>query len=288
MASRLLIITLAIATGPALGEPPDPPAAPDTPSTPPTQVVPPPPAVPAPADPFPHLRIDRETKTIEFDGIVPIDAHVKASTKVYLEVIVCTPDTKEHESLVLTKVKPSHLHAALLSLGLQPGRPGAFEWKDKQLTSTPAAGPALDVAFIYNTPAGDTVEARPSEWVQLESTGRNLADSAPDGGFLFAGSMFIATDAGERYRADSDGTLIGLTTFGGETIAWSQIFSPQAEIQEPDWIADRTRVPPYNTPVKIRIRPAAEPSKAPPPGPSPAEASPPPLDKPEPSTSEPR
>ncbi|MCC6677565.1 MAG: hypothetical protein IT436_10510 [Phycisphaerales bacterium] len=254
--ARAVFLSLLFTATFALAQPPTP--EPPTPDTPPS---------------FPHLRIDRDSKTIELDGIIPIDPHAKPSTKVYLEVFVCTPDSKEHEALILTKAKASHLHAALLMLGLQPGQPGAFEWKDNQLTSTPPAGPALDITFIYTDKDGKEVQARPADWVLIESTGQHLSDSDPPGQFLFAGSKFITTDTGERYRADTDGTLIGLTTFGTETIAWSQVLSPQADIQPPDWIADRTRVPPYNTPVKIRIRPltaSAAPTPQPPTPDSPA------------------
>ncbi len=112
----------------------------------------------------------------------------------------------------------------------------------------------------------------------VESTGKHLADTVPPGRFLFAGSKIDQVDktnkadAGERYRADLDGTLIGLTTFGSECIAWSLVYSPQADLQEPDWLADRERVPPYNTPVTIRIRPADAPEPRPAPDPEPAPA----------------
>lgn len=247
----LLLIVPAL----ALARPPAPPPEPPTPDLP----------APAPTPSFPHLRIDRESRTIELDGIIPIDAHAKPTTKVYLEVIACSPDSKEHEALILTRAKASHLHAALLLLDLQPGRPGAFEWKDKQLTSTPPAGPALDITFIYTDKDGRETQARPADWVIVESTGQHLSDSDPPGRFLFAGSKFITTGTGERYRADDDGTMIGLTTFGTETIAWSHVYSPQSDLQEPDWIADRDRIPPCNTPVTVRIRPLPDPPNPHPP-----------------------
>ena len=59
----------------------------------------------------------------------------------------------------------------------------------------------------------------------------------------------------ERYEAQGAGTLIGLTTFGTETIAWREVISPEASIQEPEWIADKAVVPAMGTPVTVRIRP---------------------------------
>ncbi len=41
----------------------------------------------------------------------PVQADAGDGTVAFLEVMVCT-DTKEHEALVVTGVKPSHVHAA--------------------------------------------------------------------------------------------------------------------------------------------------------------------------------
>src|SRR4029079_8182914 len=38
-----------------------------------------------------------------------------------LEFFLCVTGTNEYEAVLRSKVKPSHLHAALLALGLQPG-----------------------------------------------------------------------------------------------------------------------------------------------------------------------
>lgn len=245
--AMLISAALAAIGSPRIAPPPDAPTA-----TPPAPV-----ATPA-AQPFPHIRVDRENKLIELDGIVPIDAHRKATTKVYLEVIACTPDTKEHEALVLTKAKASDVHAALLLLGLEPGTPGAWKLDGQKLNLTEPTGPKLAVTIAYTNAEGAEVEAPASDWVTVESSTRTLTQAAGDaGGFVFAGSKFSKTADGERYKADDDGTLIGLTTFGGETIAWLQVFSPDAATQEPDWIANKELVPKYDTAVKVRIRPIA-------------------------------
>ncbi|MBA1697416.1 hypothetical protein G9H16_25470, partial [Escherichia coli] len=62
----------------------------------------------APAS-FPHVRVDREARTVEFDAAVPIDAQARDSrgerTRVYLEIIACSFDSREHETLVVTSAK---------------------------------------------------------------------------------------------------------------------------------------------------------------------------------------
>jgi hypothetical protein len=204
---------------------------------------------------FPGIRVDLTTHAVEFDGTVPIDAHDPRAPRVYLEVTVCTPDTKEHEALVVARARPSDVHAALLAAGLKPGAPGAWEWKDQKLISLPPSGDPVDVTFITTAPDGTKKQERATDWIVNADTGAPFAaPSSPGGaGFLFAGSLVRTRQGQQVYDADGAGTLIGLCTFGAETIAWNRLISPDSETQEPVWIADARRVPPAGTPVTVRI-----------------------------------
>ncbi len=200
---------------------------------------------------FPHIRF--VGRTIEIDGVVPIDCHHPDTPHVFLEVVACAPDTREHEALVMTRAKPSHIHAALLTRNLAAGSPGSWIWN----------GPGSDIT--YNEPSGDEVEVflrfegpggffdvRPvREWIVDRDSGAML----PDEPFTFAGSRFVQFRGAEVYDADYAGNIIGLATFGNEVIAWTEVFSPNSEIDEPRWIANRDVVPPYGTPVTIILRP---------------------------------
>lgn len=210
---------------------------------------------------FPGVRADIKARIVEFDAEVPIDCHDPKTPHVFLEVFVCTPDTKEHEALALTRVRPSHVHAALLACGYTPGRPGSWSWDPdaKRLNTHPPAGDALDVFIASRDAAGKEVETRISDWV-VSTDGRPFRASDPDraGWWVFAGSTTARRAGREVYDADGTGTLIGLTTFGMETIAWRDVLSHEAGVQEPEWIADARLVPKLGTRVVIRIRPAAE------------------------------
>lgn len=224
---------------------------------------------PAPGGPrevFPGVRADVKARIVEFDAEVPIDCHDPKTPHVYLEVFVCTPDTKEHEALAMTRVRPSHVHAALLACGYAPGRPGSWSWDPdaKQLNTHPPTGDALDVFIACRGPGDQEVEARISDWV-VSTDGRRFRASDPDrpGWWVFAGSTTARRAGREVYDADGTGTLVGLTTFGMETIAWRDVLSHEASVQEPEWIADAKLVPRIGTRVVIRIRPAAEAPPAP-------------------------
>jgi len=204
--------------------------------------------------PFPHIRVDAEARTVEFDARVPITLDDPDAPFVYLEVVACIPDTKEHEALLVTQARPSHIHAALLLLGLEPGQPGRWEWEGDTLRSHPPEGPFVRVEFIYDSAAEERVVASPQEWIVNAETGEPF----PAGDWRFAGSRMVQWQGREFYDADGAGTLIGLTTFGSETLAWPEMISHEAAIEEPVWIANPMATPPLDTPVTVRLTPLGE------------------------------
>ncbi len=227
-------------------------AAPDTPAS---------PSSPAPdlRELFPLVRADITARLVEFDGIVPINCHDPVTPNVYLELVACTPDTREHESLVMTRARPSHVHAALLAIGLQPGVPGWWKYENKKLIPIPPRGDGLDVRIAYRDASGKEIECPVTDWIVNANGGapfgpRDGDTSRP--GWVFSGSVMAVRRGREVYDADGAGTFIGLCTFGSEVIAWRDTISPEAAIEEPVWIADVKKVPAAGTPVLGRIRPA--------------------------------
>jgi hypothetical protein len=242
-----------------------------TKATPPPATIPPRPAepprhpqpAPTPAIPqaglrelFPGIRVDLAARTVEFDGTVPIDTHDPKAPRVYLEVTVCTPDTKEHEALVVTKAKPSDVHAALLAAGLKPGAPGSWKWDGQKLISLPPSGDPVDVVFITTAPDGTRKQDRATDWIVNADTGAPFAAPGAAAGFVFAGSILRERQGQQVYDANGTGTLIGLCTFGTEVVAWNRLISPDSETEDPVWIADAKHVPAAGTPVTVRIAPA--------------------------------
>lgn len=247
---RVCLIACCVALGACAARPSRPATASDDPAR--DHSPPPPPEVAAPEGPrevFPFVRVDREAGFVEIDGIVPIDAHHPRTPRVYLEAIVCATDTKDHESLVATRARPSHVHAALLLLGIEPGRPGTWDWSGTTIRAVPPQGPRVVVEILV-----EGKPQTPADWVVSARDGRKLGEAEPGEGFLFAGSQGVRRQSREMYRADGEGCIVGLTTFGGEVIAWSRMHSPEADIEEPVWIANKDVVPPVGTPVVVRIR----------------------------------
>lgn len=203
---------------------------------------------------FPGIRVDASHKVVEFDAEIAIDAHNPQTPHVYLEVLACTPDTREHETIVVTRVQPSLVHAALLAAGFKEGKPGSWEWDDatKKLRSIPPSGDPLRVELVIDSVARDL-----ADFVVRADTNTSLAEvarkSPPPNSFLFSGSTLRTRQGAQRYEADGAGTLIGLTAFGTETIAWSRMYSPDSAIEEPVWMANPALVPPRGTKAAVRI-----------------------------------
>ncbi|MFN0011550.1 MAG: YdjY domain-containing protein [Phycisphaerales bacterium] len=225
---------------------------------------------PAARDIFPGVRVDLAAKVVEFDGVVPMDCHDPQTPHVYLELLVCGPDSREHESLVMTRAKPSHIHAALLMLGLEPGAPGRFESRDGRAVAIAAAGPEVAVEFEYAGGDGKKVIARPAEWIKSAKDGRGFDGAGGTGVaktppvWVFSGSRFVkrpdpATGQHrEVYDADGTGVVVGLHTFGSEVVGLRQALSPDSARLEPEWIADTARVPKMGTSVVVRLRSAGD------------------------------
>lgn len=205
----------------------------------------------------PGLRVNQTLGWVEFDGMVAVDCHDPETPHVFLEVIVCSPDTREHESLVVTPVAPSAIHAALLAIGAEPGAPGGFV----QEVPVPATGQRVRVGL--GTPIETLVETEtgvdpkgtalkwqtPSSWIVNIETDEHM----PEGGFVFAGSRMTQRGGRVFYDADGAGNIVGLATFGNEVVAPALTFSPEASVEAPVWIADVSNVPAQATPVVVRV-----------------------------------
>lgn len=199
---------------------------------------------------FPHVRLNARERYVEFDGTVPIRLDDREAPYVYLELIACTPNTREHEVLVVTRAKPSHVHAALLVLGLEPGAPAAWRVEGQRLVGVPPRGDAVEIELRYTKPDGTLVAQHPSEWIVRKGT----SEHPPLGHWIFAGSAMMRREGKEVYAADGEGTMIGLASFGSEVLAYPEVISPESSIDAPVWVADPANVPAMDTRVVVRVR----------------------------------
>ncbi|MGL4943600.1 MAG: YdjY domain-containing protein [Thermoguttaceae bacterium] len=175
-----------------------------------------------------------------------------------LELFACRRRSKEHESIVAIDVTPHLIHAALLAIGADAGKPASFEPK-----FTPATGDAIAVKLIWKDDDGKQQTANASDWITPRNTTiidapRHENDTAkpvsksPPIEWVFAGSLNYTDDDGRiHYVADETGELIGLSNFAGAILDVpiessssneSLLFSPKTDA-----------IPPLGTEITITL-----------------------------------
>lgn len=145
-----------------------------------------------------------------------------------LELFACSPQTKEHESVVSVLARPMHIFQAMGLIGLEPGSPPRYDEKQDQWHH--AHGEPLDLRVEWR-PDDKLRTARPVEWMIEKKTGR------PPGSldWVFSGSVQRQSAASElsreagadepRFAADSEGTVVCVVDFESALISLSTRYS---------------------------------------------------------------
>jgi hypothetical protein len=161
-----------------------------------------------------------------------------------LEMFACPEGTKEHESVLSVPVEAFKVHAALLALGVEPGRPVQFAPDYK-----PASGPVIDVALYWTDEAGQRRSAWAQDWVQDARTGKTLAEP-----WVFGGSMFwVDEKTGNRDYLANHGELICVSNFSSAMLDLPIESSDKAG--QLLFNADTEHIPPVNTKVTMVLTP---------------------------------
>lgn len=226
---------------PSFQSPPATPS-PATPPPPAAAAVTPNPEVAAQAAELPHLRINREQRYID------LDATVVLREGDWLELLACSPGSREHESILTVAARPSHIHLALLTLGLEPGKPLTYQETEEGYQLHPPRGPVVHISIVTEAD-GQTREISPGEWIVNQKTREPL----PDDRWLFTGSAFTEYEGKQIYMADLNGTIASLVNFGEDLLARATDLTNQSDDQT--WGANTPQIPPLGTTVTLRLRP---------------------------------
>jgi len=185
-----------------------------------------------------------------------------------LELIACTKDSKEHESIVVVGAKPSHIHTALLLLGAKPGNPAMRKPIDDEglrFIDLPPRGGLVDVFLVI----GEEKEKPISEFIapaedagEYGPPGEEAIEKFPTHSFLFAGSILHGGDEGPRnYICDRSGNVISISTFGDELLCLPGIHGHANGMLM--WEVDGEKLPAEGSKVTLRLRPQGKPRPAP-------------------------
>lgn len=182
-----------------------------------------------------------------------------------LELIACTKDSKEHESIIVIDAKPSHVHAALLLLGATPGNPAMREAINPEMTRfrhTPPSGNPIDVFLVLKDTEDKVTELAISEFIKAadhdDGSGvpepPEAAKKFPTHTFLFAGSVLTGEGDGPRqYLCDMNGNVISLATFGDELLCLPEVHDNANGSLV--WQVDGEKLPELDSKITLRLRP---------------------------------
>lgn len=233
---------------------------------------------------LPAMVIDFQQKCIDIEAKVCLDDG-------FLELIACTRNTKEHESIVAVNARPMHIHTGLLLLGAKNGNPAlrkrvggmgpdGADPRDKdprdkgprdkdpgeqsdspRWIDVPPRGDPVEVFLVFSDAAGKMVEHPIGEFVKRA----DLADQAGEKAttsrlpafpetFVFAGSGLRDVGRGPRqYLAAQSGNVISIVTFGDELLCLEGIQSRENGALQ--WRVNSEKLPKVGSPVTLRLRP---------------------------------
>jgi len=231
---------------------------------------------PAPAS-KPASRLEQALKKLKLPSVkinlkercVDVDAYICLAEGA-LELVVCTKNSKEHESIIATEAKAKHIHTALLLIGAKSGNPAMQKAVNKEKTRwvhVPPKGGPVDVSIVFKNKQGKMVERPISDFIHAYSDEHDGGQKKPDGGndrfptntFLFAGSFLQGKGQGPRkYLADLSGNVISLATFGDELLCLPGVYEHTAGSLV--WQIDSNHLPKVGTKVTLRLRPKISPT----------------------------
>lgn len=175
-----------------------------------------------------------------------------------LEHVLVGPNGSAHESLLLTDVTPSVIHAALLMIGVNQGQNAKYipvqpEPTEEELKAGAKRFtmqlPSGDGIFIYLawTEGEETYFVRVEDVINNFQTGRSMRRHR----WTYLGSRFakLRSDGPEVYMADAEQNLINLAFFTeGNTLCTASL--PECEIQTV-WSANSWMLPPPGESVRL-------------------------------------
>jgi hypothetical protein len=195
------------------------------------------------------ISLDLKKRTISFEAEV-------CQRDVMLEFMICKRATKEHESILRSDAIPSHIHAGLLAMGLNRGKPARWSTgRDGVSRFGPPQGPELDITLEWTDKEGKKHKDNAGDWIK--GVGKRKLPGPKT--WVFVGSDMLPDNT---YAADINGEIVSVSNFSSSLIDVpfeSSSKGGEGNVQA-EYIADPKAVPPVGTKVKVTIapRPGAE------------------------------
>ena len=192
---------------------------------------------------LPFVKIDLKNKSVDLEG------HVVLREGKWLELFACKPKSREHESILTINALPSHVHLALIMIGMEPGSPLSWREKDGNVESIPPRGPGVNITLVTKVD-GKEVEVPASSWVLNQKSNKVIVDQP----WMFVGSRTEIVQGKSVYYGDVNGSIISLVNFGDDVLVRETPLTNDND--DSTFGANTAAIPPIGTPVTVRLRPA--------------------------------
>jgi hypothetical protein len=161
----------------------------------------------------------------------------------YLEHLMCSKGTKEHEAILATDAAPQKIHAGLILTGAEPGHPVRFVPKFE-----PPEGTAVSIELEWRQD-GATQKSNARQWVRDEKTKAPLTID-----WVFGGSQLYEDPATKKtvYAAD-EGDLITVANFGSAILDLP--IASSANDSDRVYFTNTAKIPPIGTEVFVIMGP---------------------------------
>lgn len=172
----------------------------------------------------PGIKIDWQRRLLYVDAVVVLREGP-------LELIACSPKTREHESLFVVSARPSSIFQAMGLIGLTHGSPVRYDKESERLL--PPTGQRVRIRIRLGTNQSDRV-------VSVEQlmglTGRRKTPEST--AWVFSGSRLYHDGS---FGADLDGTVICVVDFDTALISVGALHSADNELL---WLEANTSMMP--------------------------------------------
>jgi hypothetical protein len=187
------------------------------------------------ADFAPGVVIDWSELHVELEGRVVLQSGP-------LELAVCSPRTREHESIVTIQARPLDVYNALGLIGLTPGRPFTYDEKNDRWLAPQGDFVEVNVHYVQQ---GRPKTVNLWNWMADAESGKPVEPRE----WVFCGSRRFT---GGTFGADADGTVICVVDFDTALIGLADAHSADNAAL---WVQANPRtVPPEGTPCTLLIR----------------------------------
>lgn len=192
------------------------------------------------ANPLPHITIDKQRRRVMLDCRT-------LHPGIALELIGCMPNSREHESVVVVRARPQHVHLALLVCGYEPGTPAT--WDEEKQKAIPPSGDPIDILVKWTDPKTQKERTVPIEdWLAANDP----AKPVPELHWLFTGSRKFENG---QYLADFEGSVISISNFPDAVMDLPGIHtSDNARLE---FKSNEQTMPPAGTPCTLILLPPA-------------------------------